>query len=143
MTGYGPTDTGALLGYGLLLTVLANASYAVVPIFLNERFPTRLRATATAVVWNGGFAIGGLMTTFVSLASPTLADIPPARDLPYRVRRPVPTRRRALPGDEGRPRPGRGAGAREPRRHPRPGRDRTRLTPSEGEPETWESTARP
>jgi MFS transporter, MHS family, proline/betaine transporter len=35
-----------------------------------------LRATATAVVWNGGFAIGGLMTTFVSLASPTVADIP-------------------------------------------------------------------
>jgi hypothetical protein len=27
-------------------------------------------------VWNGGFAIGGLMTTFVSLASPTVADIP-------------------------------------------------------------------
>lgn len=76
MAGYGPTDTGALLGYGLLLTVLANASYAVVPIYLNERFPTRLRATATALVWNGGFAIGGLMTTFVSLASPTLADIP-------------------------------------------------------------------
>jgi MFS family permease len=76
MAGYGPTDTGALLGYGLLLTVLANASYAVVPIYLNERFPTRLRATATALVWNGGFAVGGLMTTFVSLASPTLADIP-------------------------------------------------------------------
>jgi MHS family proline/betaine transporter-like MFS transporter len=76
MAGHGPTDTGALLGYGLVLTVLANASYAVVPIYLNERFPTRLRATATALVWNGGFAIGGLMTTFVSLASPTLADIP-------------------------------------------------------------------
>ncbi|HYH33304.1 MAG TPA: MFS transporter [Pseudonocardia sp.] len=76
MAGYGPTDTGALLGYGLLLTVCANASYAVVPIYLNERFPTRLRATATALVWNGGFAIGGLMTTFVSLASPTLADLP-------------------------------------------------------------------
>lgn len=76
MGGYGPSDTGALLAYGLLLTVLANASYAVVPIYLNERYPTRLRATATALIWNGGFAIGGLMTTFVSLASPTLADIP-------------------------------------------------------------------
>jgi MFS transporter, MHS family, proline/betaine transporter len=76
MSRFGPRDIGALLGYGLLLTVLANASHGPVPIYLNERFPTRLRATATAVVWNGGFAIGGLMTTFVSLASPRLADIP-------------------------------------------------------------------
>ncbi|HEV7468501.1 MAG TPA: MFS transporter [Pseudonocardia sp.] len=76
MAGLGPDDTGTLLVYGLLLTVLANASYAAVPIFLNELFPTRLRATATALIWNGGFAIGGLTTTFVSLASPTVADIP-------------------------------------------------------------------
>jgi MHS family proline/betaine transporter-like MFS transporter len=76
MAGFGQDGIGPLLGYGLLLTVCANASYAAVPIFLNEAFPTRLRATATAVVWNGGFAIGGLMTTFVSLASPTVADIP-------------------------------------------------------------------
>ncbi|MBW0100821.1 MFS transporter, partial [Pseudonocardia sp. KRD291] len=76
MGGLGPDDTGALLGYGLLITVLANASYAAVPIFLNELFPTRLRATATALIWNGGFALGGLTTTFVSLASPTVADIP-------------------------------------------------------------------
>jgi MHS family proline/betaine transporter-like MFS transporter len=76
MGGLGPADTGALLGYGLLISVLANSSYAAVPIFLNELFPTRLRATATALVWNGGFAIGGLMTTFVTLASPTVADIP-------------------------------------------------------------------
>jgi MFS family permease len=76
MADLGPADTGELLLYGLLLTVLANASYAAVPIYLNERFPTRLRATATALVWNGGFAVGGLMTTFVTLASPTVADIP-------------------------------------------------------------------
>jgi MHS family proline/betaine transporter-like MFS transporter len=76
MAGYGPDGIGPLLGYGPLLTVCTNASYAAVPIFLNEAFPTRLRVTATAVVWNGGFAIGGLMTTFVSLASPTVADIP-------------------------------------------------------------------
>lgn len=76
MGGLGPDDTGALLGYGLLITVLANAPIAAVPIFLNELFPTRLRATATALIWNGGFAIGGLTTTFVSLASPTVPDIP-------------------------------------------------------------------
>ncbi|MEJ8281726.1 MFS transporter [Pseudonocardia spirodelae] len=76
MGGLGPDDTGALLGYGLLITVLANAPIAAVPIFLNELFPTRLRATATALIWNGGFAVGGLTTTFVSLASPTVPDIP-------------------------------------------------------------------
>lgn len=76
MGGLGPDDTGALLGYGLLLTMLANAPIAAVPIFLNELFPTRLRATATALIWNGGFALGGLTTTFVSLASPTVPDIP-------------------------------------------------------------------
>lgn len=76
MGGLGPDDGGALLGYGLVLTLLANTSYAAVPIFLNELFPTRLRATATALIWNGGFAIGGLTTTFVSLASPTVPDIP-------------------------------------------------------------------
>ncbi|WP_337832042.1 MFS transporter [Pseudonocardia sp. TMWB2A] len=76
MGGLGPDDTGALLGYGLLITMLANAPIAAVPIFLNELFPTRLRATATALIWNGGFAIGGLTTTFVSLASPTVPDIP-------------------------------------------------------------------
>ena len=76
MAGLGPADTGALLGYGLLLTVLANASYAAVPIYLNERFPTRLRATATALVWNGGFALGGLSTTFVTALSPAVSDIP-------------------------------------------------------------------
>jgi len=45
-------------------------------IFLNERFPTAIRATGTGLSWNIGFAIGGLMPTFVSLASPTPAAVP-------------------------------------------------------------------
>jgi hypothetical protein len=45
-------------------------------IFLNERFPTAIRATGTAFCWNVGFALGGLVPLAVSLLSPTIADIP-------------------------------------------------------------------
>ena len=45
-------------------------------MFLNERFPTDIRASGTALDWNIGFAIGGIMPTFVTLASPSVADIP-------------------------------------------------------------------
>lgn len=69
-------DTGALIGLSMALSFLANTAYAPVVIFLNERFPTGIRATGTAFTWNAGFALGGLMTTFVSLASPSVPDIP-------------------------------------------------------------------
>jgi MFS family permease len=68
--------TGAIIALSVALSFLANTAYAPVVIFLNERFPTAIRATGTAFTWNSGFALGGLMTTFVSLASPTIADIP-------------------------------------------------------------------
>jgi hypothetical protein len=55
---------------------LANAGYAPVLIFLNERFPTALRASGTGLSWNIGFALGGMMPTFVSLASAGTAQIP-------------------------------------------------------------------
>lgn len=58
------------------LAFAANMAYAPVVIFLNERFPTRIRATGTALTWNVGFAMGGLMTAFVSLASPSFGAIP-------------------------------------------------------------------
>lgn len=69
-------DTGAIIALSVVLSFLANAAYAPVVIFLNERFPTAIRATGTAFTWNSGFALGGLMTTFVSLASPSIAGIP-------------------------------------------------------------------
>lgn len=59
MAGFGPEGFGPLLGYGLLLTVCANASL-------------RPRPSCGTV----GSRVGGLMTTFVRLASPTMADIP-------------------------------------------------------------------
>jgi MFS transporter, MHS family, proline/betaine transporter len=67
---------GAVILYTALLSWLANAAYAPVLVFLNERFPTAIRATGTAVSWNMGFAIGGMMPTFVTLASPAIKDLP-------------------------------------------------------------------
>ena len=72
----GMTDIDTITVYAALLVLVGNAAYAPVLIFLNERFPTAIRATGTAVSWNFGFAIGGLMPMFVSLASPQVADIP-------------------------------------------------------------------
>jgi hypothetical protein len=62
--------------YALAIAFIGNAGYAPVLIFLNERFPTALRATGTGLSWNIGFALGGMMPTFVSLASGGTAQIP-------------------------------------------------------------------
>jgi MHS family proline/betaine transporter-like MFS transporter len=72
----GTQDIGTLAFWGLLLTFFGNAGYAPLVIFLNERFPTALRATGTGLSWNIGFAIGGMMPIFVSLFSATPADLP-------------------------------------------------------------------
>ncbi|MGO8916650.1 MAG: MFS transporter [Stellaceae bacterium] len=72
------SDFTALLGYGLAITFLGNAGYAPILIFLNERFPTALRATGTGLSWNIGFALGGTMPTFVSLASGSAQGLPTA-----------------------------------------------------------------
>ncbi len=69
-------DTGVLLGYALVLTFLGNGGYAPLLVFLNERFPTALRSTGTALSWNIGFALGGLMPALVSVVSPTMKDLP-------------------------------------------------------------------
>jgi len=72
----GADSTEAIYLSAFVLTFLANAALAPLPVFLNERFPTYIRASGTALGWNIGFAIGGIMPTFVTLASPTTADIP-------------------------------------------------------------------
>ncbi len=58
-----------LVIYVLVLSFIANGSYGPLLIFLNERFPTALRSTGTGLSWNVGFALGGMMPTFVSLAA--------------------------------------------------------------------------
>ena len=62
--------------YALASAFIGNAGYAPVLIFLNERFPTALRASGTGLSWNIGFALGGMMPTFVSLASRPPPAIP-------------------------------------------------------------------
>lgn len=69
-------SAGLILVLSLVMVFFSNAIYGPAMIYLNEVFPTRIRSTGTAFCWNAGFAIGGLMTTLVSLASPRLDDIP-------------------------------------------------------------------
>jgi MHS family proline/betaine transporter-like MFS transporter len=70
------TSLGAVAAYVMVLSFLGNAAYAPVLIFLNERFPTAIRASGTGLSWNMGFAIGGMMPTFVTLASRSVPQIP-------------------------------------------------------------------
>lgn len=74
----GAHGLGAIAAYSLAIAFLGNAGYAPILIFLNERFPTALRASGTGLSWNLGFAVGGTMPTFVSLASGSVAGIPGA-----------------------------------------------------------------
>jgi MFS family permease len=70
------TDITQIALYALTIAFVGNAGIAPVLIFLNERFPTTLRASGTGLSWNIGFALGGMMPTFVSLASAGPAQIP-------------------------------------------------------------------
>jgi MHS family proline/betaine transporter-like MFS transporter len=67
---------GMIYLYASALAFLGNAAYAPILVFLNERFPTAIRASGTGLNWNVGFAIGGILPTFVNLTSPTIEDIP-------------------------------------------------------------------
>jgi MHS family proline/betaine transporter-like MFS transporter len=69
-------DIGMIALYSLVVTFLANAAIGPVMVFLNERFPTAMRASGTSISWNLGFALGGLAPTFVSLASGSVQGLP-------------------------------------------------------------------
>lgn len=69
-------DTGRIIALVCCGAFLANAVYAPVLIFLNERYPTRLRSRGTAISWNTGFMLGGLTPTVVTSLSDTPDDIP-------------------------------------------------------------------
>ncbi|XYJ12285.1 MFS transporter [Telluria sp. B2] len=72
----GVTDAVTLGFFVIVFSMLGSMGYAPILIFLNERFPTTIRATGTGLSWNIGFAIGGVLPTFVSLASPMPTDVP-------------------------------------------------------------------
>jgi MFS family permease len=76
ISGMGTATGSAVTWYALAISFLGSAGFAPLMIYLNERFPTDIRATGTALSWNVGFAIGGIMPTFVSLAAKTPSDIP-------------------------------------------------------------------
>ncbi|EFI53265.1 MULTISPECIES: MFS transporter [Afipia] len=69
-------DVTTIAIYAFVISFFGNAVLAPVPIFLNERFPTALRASGTGLSWNIGFALGGMMPTVVSLVSRETANIP-------------------------------------------------------------------
>ena len=70
-------DSIVMVGvYAVLLSALGSAGYAPILIFLNERFPTSIRATGTGLSWNIGFAIGGVMPTAVSLVAKDASQLP-------------------------------------------------------------------
>jgi MFS family permease len=70
------SDVGMIAVYSLTLAFLANAAIGPAMVFLNERFPTAVRASGTSLSWNLGFALGGLAPTFVSLASGSVQGLP-------------------------------------------------------------------
>jgi MFS transporter, MHS family, proline/betaine transporter len=70
------TDVSMITLYSLVLAFLANAAIGPAMVFLNERFPTAVRASGTSLSWNLGFALGGLAPTFVSLASGSVQGLP-------------------------------------------------------------------
>ena len=97
------TDTTTITLYALAIAFVGNAGYAPVLIFLNERFPTALRASGTGLSWNIGFALGGMMPTFVSLVSGGPATDPDIAVDTSRsaIFRDLSRRRDHHPGDEG------------------------------------------
>jgi MFS family permease len=69
-------NIGMVTLYSLVMMFMSQAGFGPAMIFLNERFPTAVRASGTSLSWNLGFALGGLAPIFVSLASGSVAGLP-------------------------------------------------------------------
>ena len=76
LAGAGPGVTARVVLLAAVLGFLGAAGHAAIMVFLNERYPTALRATGTSLNWNVGFAIGGITPTFVTLLSGSPHRIP-------------------------------------------------------------------
>jgi MFS family permease len=76
LAGAGPGAMVEVTLLAALLGFMGAAGHAPIMVFLNERFPTALRATGTSLNWNVGFAIGGVMPAFVTLLSGSPHRIP-------------------------------------------------------------------
>lgn len=71
---FAPTQTLLITLVASVMAFVMIAAQAPVLIFLNERFPTKIRATGTSLSWNVGFAVAGMMPTLVTSMSPQIAD---------------------------------------------------------------------
>ena len=72
-------QAAGVIEIGFLSVILSGAGalcYAPLLIVLNERFPTEIRSSGTAVSWNIGFALGGSMPIVVSFFSKAVSDLP-------------------------------------------------------------------
>jgi len=70
------SDIVLLAVYGMCLAYITNASYSPLQVFLNERFPTEIRATGTGLSWNIGFAVGGTLPALVPLVAGSASKLP-------------------------------------------------------------------
>ena len=69
-------DVGMIAFYSLGVTLFIQAGLGPAMISSIEHFPTSLRASGTSLCWNIGFALGGAMPAFVSLASGSVPGLP-------------------------------------------------------------------
>ena len=69
-------NIGMVTLYSLVMMFMSQAGFGPAMIFLNERFPTAVRASGTSLSWNVGFGLGGTTPTFVSLASGSVQGLP-------------------------------------------------------------------
>lgn len=77
LANLGHDSLGLIYFYAAALTFLGNVPLGPMIIFLNERFATKVRATGVAVSWSIGFATGGIMPTFVTLAAGSATNMLP------------------------------------------------------------------
>lgn len=70
-----PDQFGSITLCCVVMALSMMAATAPIMIYLNERFPTRVRATGTALCWNIGYALGGMTPMLVAFFSPKVEDI--------------------------------------------------------------------
>jgi MFS family permease len=69
--------TVVVLTSSAVMVMASGAITSPLIIFLNERFPTEIRSTATAFTWNVGYGLSGLAPTFVTGVSASTGAIVP------------------------------------------------------------------
>lgn len=74
----GTPGTAMVLVCSAVMVMASGAITSPLIIFLNERFPTELRSTATAFSWNTGYGLAGMMPTVITAVSAGPDSVVPA-----------------------------------------------------------------